>query len=152
MSAFQTRDFSARRSATEALRKAGIANADYDKFITEVKGRFVIDMAKVAAAIALKAHTGRKINGAAMKDDDEPAKPAPKAAAKPAKAAPAPKAPKRTVSSVARDLIRAGKSNEEVFAALQAEFKLGADKKSYPAWYRSDLKRKGEVIPAPAKA
>ncbi len=148
MSAFQTRDFSARRSATEALRKAGIVNTEYDKFITEVKGRFVIDMSKVAAAIALKAHTGRKINGAAMKDDDAPAK-APAKAVAAAKAPAAPKAAKRTVSSVARDLIRAGKTNDEVFAALQAEFKLGADKKSYPAWYRSDLKRKGEVIAAP---
>ena len=52
---------------------------------------------------------------------------------------------KRSVSSTARELIIAGKTNEEVWKALQAEFKLGDDKKGYPAWYRADCKRKSLI-------
>jgi hypothetical protein len=68
---------------------------------------------------------------------------------KAATASPKPEAPasakparKPTVSSVARELILAGRTNEEVFAALHAKFKLPESKKHYPAWYRSDLVRR----------
>lgn len=53
--------------------------------------------------------------------------------------------PGRTVSSVARDLIIAGRSNDEVWKALKQEFKLDSSKKHYPAWYRSEVKRKGLI-------
>jgi hypothetical protein len=60
--------------------------------------------------------------------------------------APAKKADeKRTVSSVARALIVAGKTNEEVWDALVKEFKLDDSKKSYPAWYRRECKNKGLI-------
>jgi hypothetical protein len=52
---------------------------------------------------------------------------------------------KRTVSSVARELIVAGKTNDEVWSALQKEFKLDDSKKSYPAWYRRECKAKGLI-------
>lgn len=56
----------------------------------------------------------------------------------------APKAPRVTVSSRARELILAGKTNAEVGAVLKAEFKLDDAKvKAYPSWYRGDLRRKG---------
>ena len=54
-------------------------------------------------------------------------------------------AEKRTVSSVARALIVAGKTNEEVWDALVKEFKLEDSKKSYPAWYRRECKSKGLI-------
>lgn len=57
----------------------------------------------------------------------------------------APKEAKRTVSSVARELIVAGKTNDEVWEALVKEFKLGDEKKSYPAWYRRDCIKKGLI-------
>lgn len=54
-------------------------------------------------------------------------------------------AAKRTVSSVIRELIYQGKTNKEIWDLVQAEFNLSADKKWYPAWYRSDLKRSGKL-------
>jgi len=48
---------------------------------------------------------------------------------------------KPTVSSRARELILAGKTNEQVFKALQHEFKLGEKHKAYASWYRAQLVR-----------
>jgi len=50
-----------------------------------------------------------------------------------------------TVSSVARELILAGKTNKEVFQALAEQFDLDDSKKHYPSWYRSQLVRRGEI-------
>lgn len=63
------------------------------------------------------------------------------------KKAPTPKAKQeaRTVTSVARELIVAGKTNDEVWDALVKEFKLSDSKKSYPAWYRRDCKKRGLI-------
>jgi hypothetical protein len=48
---------------------------------------------------------------------------------------------KPSVASVARGLILAGKTNEEVFGALHKQFELPEEKKHYPAWYRAQLVR-----------
>jgi hypothetical protein len=37
----------------------------------------------------------------------------------------------------------AGKTNEEVWNVIKAQFNLDDKKKGYPAWYRANLKRKG---------
>ena len=50
-----------------------------------------------------------------------------------------------TVSAVARQLILSGKSNADVWAALQAQFKLDDSKKHYAAWYRAELRRAGKL-------
>lgn len=50
-----------------------------------------------------------------------------------------------TVSDVARTLILEGKTNEEVWAVIKAQFDLDDSKKSYPSWYRCELKRKGQL-------
>lgn len=55
-----------------------------------------------------------------------------------------------SVAQAARTLVLAGKTNEQVLDALIAKFP-GFDvakKKHYPAWYRAELKRKGEKVPA----
>ena len=147
MDAFtQTRDYAARRSATQALKALGVTPAQYDRFIEKKGARWLVDVAAATASL-VKGKPGRKVNGAAMVDDPEaPAAPA-KRAAKQAKTKVA-KTERRTVSSVARALIRAGKTNEQVFKALQQEFKLADEKRSYPAWYRSDLRRRGEAVDA----
>jgi hypothetical protein len=49
---------------------------------------------------------------------------------------------KRTVSAVCRAMIVDGKTNAEIWAVIKEEFKLGDNKKHYPAWYRSEAKRK----------
>lgn len=46
-----------------------------------------------------------------------------------------------TVASFMRDLIKGGKSNEEVFAAAQKKFGIGEEKKHYPSWYRCEMRR-----------
>jgi predicted solute-binding protein len=50
-----------------------------------------------------------------------------------------------TVASFMRDLIKAGKSNEEVFAAAQKKFGIGEDKKHYPSWYRCEMRRRSNA-------
>lgn len=51
----------------------------------------------------------------------------------------------RTVSSVARELILKGLDNNTIYAELVKEFDLGPEKKYYPAWYRSELRKKGVI-------
>lgn len=46
-----------------------------------------------------------------------------------------------TVASFMRRLITEGKSNEEVFKAASKKFGIGEEKKTYPSWYRSEMKR-----------
>lgn len=46
-----------------------------------------------------------------------------------------------TISSVARGLIEAGKSNVEVWKVIKEQFKLSDDKRHYPSWFRCQLKR-----------
>ena len=50
------------------------------------------------------------------------------------------------MSSVARELILQGLDNNAVYAKLVDEFKLDAEKKYYPAWYRSELRGKGHKV------
>lgn len=70
--------------------------------------------------------------------------------ARAARRAALPKAPSRpakvTCSSRARELIRAGKTNQEVWDLISVEFKLDDKKRLYPAWYRRELRRKGELV------
>lgn len=56
-----------------------------------------------------------------------------------------PKARRVSVSSVAEELLLAGKTNEEVFAVLKEKFKLDDSKKNYPSWYRCRLKRQKKL-------
>jgi hypothetical protein len=46
---------------------------------------------------------------------------------------------------MAEELLLAGKTNAETWAALKERFKLGDDKKHYPSWYRSRLRRQGRL-------
>ena len=50
---------------------------------------------------------------------------------------------KQTVSSVCRQLIAEGKTNEEVWSIVKPLFDMPDTKKGYPAWYRADMKKKG---------
>lgn len=49
------------------------------------------------------------------------------------------------ISSVARQLILDGLDNKEVWDVLKKQFNLYDNKKHYPAWYRSELKRGGKI-------
>lgn len=63
----------------------------------------------------------------------------------------APKAPAHNISSVARDAIRAGLSNADALAKVKAEFPDANTTVSSIAWYRNDLRKKGENYPSPER-
>jgi len=56
-----------------------------------------------------------------------------------------PRANKRCVSSVARQMVVDGKTNEQIWEILVNEFKLDEAKKSYPKWYRNEMLKKGFI-------
>ena len=123
--------YTRRDSVTAILRKMGIDKADYNNhIITNSDGTFSIkeqdstppweEAPTVEAAPTVEPKSTKKMAAKAE-----------------------PKEPCRTVSSAAREHILAGHDNKKVFELLQSEFKLGDDKKSYPGWYRSEMKRKG---------
>lgn len=59
--------------------------------------------------------------------------------------------PRVTVASFIRALIIEGKENTDIFEAAVKRFGIGEDKKHYPSWYRSELKRKPELRETAAK-
>jgi hypothetical protein len=121
-----------RDAATSILRKLGIKPRDYNFFIEKTTGE------KLAVQIAVaQAH---------LQALTQPAKPAPKAPEPKATETKAPKTRARSCSSAARELILAGKTNDEVWAAISAEFDLDAKKRGYPAWYRFQLRKQGHKV------
>lgn len=150
MNAFtQAREYRNRQSATAVLKKLGVAQADYNTFITMDDGRGIVLLAydAAAAAVALaKAPKGRKVHGSASVEGPDIDETTQLDAARPKRNPKVDKAVKtaavRTVTSVALAMIRSGASNTTVWAALQAEFKLDDAKRTYPAWYRRHLRVK----------
>ena len=143
--------YKARDSAVTVLRKRGIAKADYNKHlkdagklgweIVEPKELPVvttgIDMSKKIKTVRNPPMTDDALAGAAVNTEKKPK------AAKPPKE---PKAPRVSVSSVMRALILEGLDNVAVFQKAKETFPdLDDSKKSYPAWYRSTMRRAGEI-------
>lgn len=123
-----TKTYTTRDSATSALRKLGLQARDYNLFITKVGDKFECKLGAAAAHLeSLK---------------QPKAKPVKQASEKPVKAA----APKREgISATARAMILDGKTNQEVWEALQAKFDLDHSKRHYPTWYRCEMKRTGQL-------
>ena len=68
-------------------------------------------------------------------------------------AAPAPPNPERkTVSSVAMDAIREGRTTRQVIAIVKAQFPEARISKSAVGSYRNRLRRRGEVVPTAQEA
>lgn len=132
--------FAKRDSATAALRKLGVAKEDYNNFIEVVEaphGKFFnVDLN------AAKESLGTKVT---LPKDYIDSLPKTTLKSAPAKTAPAAinGNGKITVSSFIRSLIQAGKTNAEIWAEVQPKFNLADSKKNYPAWYRSEMNRKG---------
>jgi hypothetical protein len=131
-----TKIYATRDSATSALRKIGLQARDYNFFITKVGDKFEC---RVGDAIAhLEALKNPKLV--------EPKAATPKVkAAKAGRRAADPVVKTATISTVARDMILDGKTDQEVWAALVEQFNLDDSKKHYPTWYRCEMKRKGLV-------
>ena len=124
--------FKRRDSATAVLRKMGINSRDYNLFIEKMEnGRFVCQVALAEGHLE------------SLKEQTKP---------KPKKKAPKVKKEKRvTISSLCRDMILNGSDNATIFKALQDKYgeeRFGPEKRHYPAWYRCELRRKGELPPA----
>ena len=123
-----TKTYTARDSATSALRKLGLQARDYNLFITKVGDKFECKLGAAAAHLeSLK---------------QPKTKPVKQAIEKPVKTT----APKREgISATARAMILDGKTNQEVWEALQAKFDLDHSKRHYPTWYRCEMKRTGQL-------
>lgn len=145
-----TKTFKTRDSATTLLRKMGINPRDYNLFIEKTADNQVLCKVGMAEAHlgSLKTRTvqspglrnpgdvfGSALNAAKLAK-------AGRRAVDPVVEAPV-KAKRGGISHVARELILAGKTNQEVWAILKDSFNLDDGKKHYPTWYRSELKRKG---------
>lgn len=135
-----TKTYTARDSATSALRKLGLQARDYNLFITKVGDKFEC---KLGAAVA---HLESLKNPKPV----ESAKPAAAKEPKVAKAGRRDTDPvvevkpkKLGISATARELILSGKTNQEVWEALKQQFNLDDSKKHYPTWYRCEMKRTG---------
>jgi hypothetical protein len=124
--------FYARRdSATAVLRKMGIPARDYNAFIEVMSdGRFACHIARAEMHLeSLK--------------NPKPAETKAAKATRPAAAAAAAETKRASISQLARALILAGKTNQEVWAELKQQFNLDDSKKHYPTWYRCEMKRRG---------
>lgn len=59
------------------------------------------------------------------------------------------KVPRESAAQMFKDLIMEGKkTDDQIFAAVKAKFKLDDKKRSYVAWYRNQLSKDGQKPPA----
>ncbi len=130
------RQYTRRDSATAFLRKLGVSKSSYNDFITkDDEGLFWVDVEEAEKSLNPAKSTVAK---------DQP-KVEPKAKSKPSEVKSEAAVEKETVTSVSRQLIKDGKTNKEVWDVIKAKFSLDDSKKSYPAWYRSQMKRDGKL-------
>lgn len=129
MKTVKTRD-----SATTILRKLGVNSRDYNLFIEKTAAGYVVAETKARASVVKEV----VVDLLATKDVVDKA-------LTPAPVTPPAKTPKLSISGMAEQLLLAGKSNAETWAALKERFKLGDDKKHYPSWFRSRLRRQGRL-------
>ena len=57
--------------------------------------------------------------------------------------------PKKSIAATCRELILAGKTDDEIWPVLKKTFKMDDSKRRYIAWYRSEVKRKGQPAKPP---
>jgi len=142
-----------RDSATTILRKLGINSRDYNLFIRADKDGFVVDvdlakkhLAKVAEQMAPRAQ-----DNTTPRDPSDESKPtkagklpkAPKAVQKKVKEATRPR--DQSLSATIRGLILKGLDNAAIWAQVQPAFNLDDKKRHYPAWYRAQMRRDGQL-------
>lgn len=141
-----------RDSATTILRKLGVNSRDYGLFIS-AKGKDAFEV-YVDAAKKHVANVEAQANKPAKAD--EPTELAPLSSAiqqaakkrldvdkKPTKARQGSAA--GAVSVYMKKLIKEGLTNKEIWEKAKVEFELDDTKRHYPAWYRSAMKRNGEM-------
>jgi len=126
------------KNAPPAAKKATTAAEKPAKAAPAVK---TAPEAKEKAAPAAKTAPAKKTAPAAKKDS----------AKAPARREPGERKP--SAASRFQDLIMEGKlTDDEIFATVKKEFSLSDDKRSYVAWYRNYLIKKGKTPPAMKEA
>ena len=144
-----TKTYTARDSATSALRKLGLQARDYNLFITKVGDKFECKLGAAADHLeSLKNPKPGETNATRTKvteSESVDAKDArlAKAGRRDTDAVVEAKVKKMGISATARELILSGKTNQEVWEALKQQFNLDDSKKHYPTWYRCEMKRTG---------
>lgn len=119
-----------RDSATSVLRKMGVNSRDYGLFIKKLDdGQFECDVPLAESHLKKLSETTKpkKVKAKAKKEK------------------------RVTISSMCRDMILDGATNAQIFESLQKNFgeeRFGPEKRHYPAWYRCELRRKGQLPPA----
>ncbi len=164
-----TKFYKTRDAATSALRKLGVNARDYNLFISkdDTGTILIVDLGAAESHVAAQAapdelpqttladepseqkhnHPGGDlglISDAINPPAAKKIRRAKKVGGKKLNGAKTPSLGREgSVSFVARSLIMAGKTNQEVWDAISVEFQLGDSKRLYPAWYRRELKLKG---------
>ena len=134
-----TKTYTARDSATSALRKLGLQARDYNLFITKVGDKFECKLGAAAAHLeSLKNPKPVEAKPAAAKEPKVV-----KAGRRAVDSVVEIKAKKLGISATARELILSGKTNQEVWEVLKQQFNLDDSKRHYPTWYRCEMKRTG---------
>ena len=131
-----TKTYTTRDSATSALRKLGLQARDYNLFITKVGDKFECKLGAAAAHLESLKNPKPEVT-------EEPKVKVVKAGRRAADPVVEVKPKKMGISATARELILAGKTNQEVWEALKQQFNLDDSKKHYPTWYRCEMKRTG---------
>lgn len=132
--------YSARRSATERLRKLGISAGDYDLFIMQTTdGRYAVNVNKA------QEHLAAKLRKVATRDV-----PQQKNKGRTLKEAESNQVKKPTVAATIRSYIMQGLDNAAIHEIMVRDFGHDDDKAHYPGWYRSQMKREG-LKPPPSR-
>jgi hypothetical protein len=134
--------YTARDSATSALRKIGVTKSDYDDFIVRRDGFFYTDIEGAKKFIA-KAPIEVEIKAPKLPPMQEMF-----AIPKKAPKTETPAAKKVSTSSQVREMILAGHTNQAVWDALgpNGSGLLKENQKAYPSWYRCELRRNGHTV------
>jgi hypothetical protein len=123
-----------RDAATAILRKMEIKPRDYDFYIEKLSnGKFAVKVEKAEIFLKSLKQTKGKLTEITVGD--------PVNEHGVVKAVKTKRVERTSCSSVAKELILAGKTNQEVWDVISKQFKLDATKKHYPTWYRCQLKR-----------
>lgn len=133
--------FARRDSATAALRKLGVKPADYNMFISATTdGRVAVSLERAQEylqaqlrKVALEETPQRQLKGRTAKE------------------AKTNQIKRPSVAGTIRKLILDGKDNQQIHEIMKRDFGHTEDHATYPAWYRSQMRRDG-LIPREPKA
>lgn len=144
------RVYATRDSATAVLRRMGIGVGDYNKFMAKASDGswdcYVLKAEQYLISLNHKsiAETGN-LTGRTRAKPKASRAPETKKVSRLIISAETSKNSKISLAEAMRQLVVAGKDNLEIFNELKDEYNLTNKQRGYPAWYRSDLRRRGII-------